>query len=316
MRDNTHNLYDIKRIPNMKWMHGLISAVLLCMVICSPVHAQFKAEVKTVNVGDIKMAYYIRGQGKPLVMINGFISTMSLWDPALLDELAKHHQLILFDNRGVGLSTDTKKNNTTIPQMADDAALLIKKLGYKKVNVLAWSMGARIGQQLLIRHPDLVEKTVLCSASPGGKYTDKTSEAVESKLNNPNIPDMEKIGLVFTNNEAGKLAAKNCLARLKSAVAAGTIPNDFTVSKETLMRQNRARTLLWNNDNENFNALKNIKNPVLLADGRYDIIDLPKNSAIIANQIPYSWLAFFPGGHAFLFQNYKQFADLVDVFLE
>ncbi len=67
------------------------------------------------------------------MMINGFISTMSLWDPALLDELPKHHQLILFDNRGVGLSTDTKKNNTTIPQMADDAAGLIKKLDYKTV---------------------------------------------------------------------------------------------------------------------------------------------------------------------------------------
>src|SRR5580704_2020053 len=118
----------------MKWTHSLISVVIfLCINMCSSVYAQFKAEVKTMNVGDIKMAYYIRGQGNPLVMINGFISTMSLWDPALLDELAKHHKLILFDNRGVGLSTDTKKNNTTIPQMADDVAGLIKKLGYEKV---------------------------------------------------------------------------------------------------------------------------------------------------------------------------------------
>lgn len=300
----------------MKWTHNLISVVFLCISICSSVHAQFKPEVKTINVGDIKMAYYIRGQGKPLVMINGYISTMSLWDPALLDELAKHHQLILFDNRGVGLSTDTKENNTTIPQMADDAAALIKKLGYEKADILAWSMGARIGQQLLIRHPNMVRKAVLCSANPGGKYADKTTESVEEKLNNPNTPNMEKIGLVFTDNEQGKLAAKNCLARLKAAVAAGTIPNDFTVSKETEVRQNRARTILWSNDNENFNALKTIKNPVLLADGRYDVIDLPKNSLIIANQIPYAWVAFLPGGHAFLFQAHKQFADLVDVFLQ
>src|SRR5476651_2910915 len=108
----------------MKWTHSLISVALLCIGICSSVHAQFKAEVKTIDVGDIKIAYYIRGEGDPLIMINGFISTMSLWDPALLDELAKHHQLILFDNRGVGLSTDTKENHTTISQMADDAAEL------------------------------------------------------------------------------------------------------------------------------------------------------------------------------------------------
>lgn len=82
------------------------------------------------------------------------------------------------------------------------------------------------------------------------------------------------------------------------------------------MRQNRARTILWSNSNENFNALKDIKNSVLLADGRYDIIDLPKNSVIIANQIPYAWTAFFDGGHAFLFQENKQFADLVHAFLQ
>jgi pimeloyl-ACP methyl ester carboxylesterase len=301
---------------DMKWSHSLILAVCLYIGICSSAHAQFKAEVKTVDVGDVKIAYYIRGEGKPLIMINGYISTMSLWDPALLDELAKHHQLILFDNRGVGLSTDTKTNNTTMPQMADDVAGLIQKLGYDKVDILAWSMGARIGQQLLIRHPDLVDKAVLCSASPGGKHEDKTAESVENKLNNPNIPDMEKIGLVFTPDEEGKVAANNTLLRLKAAVAAGTIPNDFTVSKKTVMRQNRARTILWNHDNENFNAIKNIKNPVLLADGRYDIVDLPKNSLIIANQIPYAWLSFFPGGHAFLFQEYQQFSAVVDAFLE
>lgn len=301
---------------NMKWTHNVLAFVILCFGICSSAQAQFKPDVKTIQVGDIKMAYYVRGHGEPLIMINGYISTMSLWDPALLEELAKHHQLILFDNRGVGLSTDTKTNKTTIPQMADDAAGLIEKLGYKKVDILAWSMGARIGQQLLIRHPNLIKKAVLCSANPGGKYADKTDENVESKLNNPNVPDMEKITLVFTNDTKGKLAAEKCLARLKAAVADGTIPNDFTVSKETKLRQNRARTILWSSDNDNFNALKNIKNPVLLTDGRADIIDLPKNSLIMTNQIPYSWLAFFPGGHAFLFQEHKQFADLVDVFLQ
>jgi len=69
----------------------------------TPSTSSSKPEVKYVQVGDVKLAYYIRGQGEPLLMINGFISTMSLWDPALLDELSKKHQLILFDNRGVGL---------------------------------------------------------------------------------------------------------------------------------------------------------------------------------------------------------------------
>lgn len=298
----------------MKW---IIKLTLIAIVSFVPViHAQatFKPEVKKVRVNDVDLAYYVRGAGKPLLMINGYISTMSLWDPALLDELAKHHQLILFDNRGVGLSTDTTENRTTIAQMADDAAALIQALGYQQVDVLAWSMGARIGQQLLIRHPNQVRKAILCSASPGGKYQDKTSNAVESALNNPNVPEMDKIALVFTNNVKGKRAAQECLARLRAAVAAGTIPNDFTVSKETEQRQNRARTTLWDADNQNFIQLKQIKNPVLLADGRHDIIDRPKNSSIIANQIPFAWLAYFDGGHAFLFQDHERFAALVDLF--
>lgn len=300
----------------MKWSHNVIYVALFCLSLSSSAHAQFIAEVKTIEVGDIKMAYYIRGQGKPLLMINGYLSTMSLWDPALLEALAKNYQLILFDNRGAGLSTDTKQDNTTMEQMADDTAGLIKNLGYEKVNILAWSMGARIGQQLLIRHPSSVDKAILCSANPGGKVADKTSSDIESKLNNPNTPKMDKIGLVFTNNEAGKLAAKDCLDRLKQAVAAKTIPDDFEVSKETTLRQNRARTTLWDSNNANFTDLKNIKNPVLLTDGRYDIVDLPRNSVIMANQIPYAWTAFLGGGHAFLFQEHKQFADLVHAFLE
>lgn len=289
--------------------------VFLCLALRSTLHAQFKPEVKFAQVGDVQLAYYTRGQGEPLLMINGFISTMSLWDPALLEELAQQHQLILFDNRGVGRSTDTKENNTTIPQMADDAAGLIKALGLKKASILGWSMGARIGQQLLLRHPDLIDKAILCAANPGGKHQDPASEDVEGKLNNPNIPEMEKLSLVFTDNAIGREAATAVLARLKAAVAAGAVPNDFNVSKETTERQDRARTTLWRSDNSNFEALKTIKVPVLVTDGRNDIIDPPKNSLIIANQIPFAWLAFYEGGHAFLFQSHARFAATVNAFL-
>lgn len=278
-------------------------------------HAQFKPNIKYAQVNDVNLAYYTRGQGDPLIMINGFISTMSLWDPALIEELSKNNTLILFDNRGVGLSSDTKQNNTTIPQMADDVAGLAKALGYKKVNILGWSMGARIGQQVLIRHPDLVGRAILCAANPGGVHQIPASEDVETKLNDPNVPEMDKVALVFTNNAAGKKAAQEVLARLKKAVAAGAVPDDFVVSKETTIRQDRARTTLWKSNQENFKQLKNIKVPVLLADGRYDVVDMPKNSQIIANQIPFAWLAYFDGGHAFLFQQHQKFAETVNTFM-
>lgn len=281
-----------------------------------PAEAGFKAKVAYAQVGDVKLAYYVRGQGKPLLMINGFVSTMSLWDPLLIEELAKRHQLILFDNRGVGLSTDTADNNTTITQMADDAAGLIKTLGLEKPDILGWSMGARIAQQLLIRRPELVGKAVLAAADPGGSHGVPADKSVEDTLNNPDIPDIKKLALTFPPGPSGETAAKEVYARILEAGKRGTAPDDFTVSNQTTERQDRARTTLWRADQNNFNDLKNIKNPVLVTDGRDDIIDKPVNSVIIAGQIPFAWLAFYDGGHAFLFQQHKKFAETVDVFLK
>jgi len=297
-------------------MKRTLLALSLVLLSTSLHAADFKPEIKYAEVNDVKLAYYIRGEGEPLLMINGFVSSMSLWDPVMIETLAKQHQLILFDNRGVGLSTDTKENNTTIPQMADDAAALIKALGFEKANILGWSMGARIAQQLVIRHPDLIDKAVFCAANPGGKYQDAATPDVEGKLNNPDLPDEEKIALTFTDDAEGQQAATDALARLKAAVAAGTFPDDFKTAKETVERQDRARTTLWKADNSNFEDLKNVKVPVLVADGRYDLIDPPKNSLMIANQIPFAWLAFFDGGHSFVFQSSKQLSATVNAFLQ
>lgn len=138
---------------------------------------------------------------------------------------------------------------------------------------------------------------------------------VEARLNDTNIKGLETIALTFPDNAQGRDAAQAALTRLRSAVKLGTIPDDSTVSRETSIRQTRARTVLWRADILNFADLNGIKIPVLLADGKDDIIDPPKNSLIIANQIPFSWVAFLEGGHVFLFQSYGQFANLVTAFL-
>jgi len=250
-----------------------------------------------------------------MVLIMGYAATMSMWDPALLEELSKKNTLIIFDNRGMGLSTDTKEDKTTISQMADDTAGLVKALGYRKVNILAWSMGARIGQQLLIRHPELVSKAILCAPNPGGKHQVQASKKVRDELNNPDLSLMENVELLFPNNDVGKQAAKEALARMNKAKENGAIPDDFDVPKEGKIRQDRARSILWDADNQNYRDLKNIKIPVLVADGRFDIIDVPKNSQIVASQIPFAWLAFYDGGHAFLYQQHKRFVETVNAFL-
>ena len=301
---------------SIRTLVSLVFALMLSLLgLISPAHAQFKAEVKYAHVNDVRLAYYIRGQGDPMILINGYSATMSMWDPALIEELSKNNTLIVFDNRGIGLSTDTKENKTTMAQMADDAAGLVKALGYKKINVLGWSMGARIAQQFLIRHPDIVAKGILCAPNPGGRHQVKASKKTEEELNNPHLSVMQNVALLFPNNEAGKQAAKDALAREQAAKLAGTIPDDFVISNESKLRQTRARTTLWDADNKNFADLKNIKVPVLVTDGQYDILDVPRNAEIIAHQIPFAWLAYFDGGHAFLFQQHQKFAETVNAFI-
>lgn len=300
----------------MRGIYLAIAALFISLGVSLTVQAQEKPEIKYAQVNGVKLAYYLKGKGEPMILIMGYAATMVAWDPALLSELAKNNQLIIFDNRGAGLSTDTKENHTTMPQMADDAAGLVKALGFKKVNVLSWSMGARIGQQLAIRHPELVNKLILCAPNPGGKYQIAISKKAGEELNNPSLSPMENFELLFPMTPEGKEAAKEVIARFEAAKAAGMLPDDYVISKETKARQVRARTTLWDADNQNYKDLKNIKVPVLVADGREDIIDNPKNSVVIANQIPFAWLAFYEGGHAFLFQSYKKFSETVNVFLQ
>lgn len=281
----------------------------------SSVHATSKAEVKYAQVGDITMAYFTRGQGAPLFMINGYMSSMSIWDPALLDILDDTNTLVLFDNRGVGFTTDSADDHTSMEQMADDTAGLISALGYEKANVLGFSMGARIAQQVFIRHPDKVNKGVLLAPNPGGTEQIKPSPEVAEKLNDPSVPTLEKASLFFPATPDGKKAMAEAFARLKAASADGTLPDDSEVSKQTALRQNNARSKLWDANTANFTDLKNISFPVLIADGRDDTVDPPPNSRKIANQIAFSWLAFFEGGHGFPFQSYEKLGKTINVFL-
>lgn len=284
--------------------------------LAAPAHAGFKAEVKYAQVGEIKMAYYTRGQGDPLIMIMGDTGTMGAWDPALLDALDDENTLILFDNRGCGLSTDTAEDKTTMAQMADDTAGLLKALGHEKANVLGWSMGARIAQQVVIRHPDLVMHAVFAAPNPGGSHQFKTAKAVEDAINDPKVPVLDKAKYAFPDSPAGELAMKQALDRIAAARASGELPNDTDCSEEAAQRQNRARTTLWNADQGNYEALANIKVPVLVADGRDDVIDPPQNASIIAAQIPFAWLTFYDGGHAFLYQSAEPFGATVNLFLK
>lgn len=303
-------------MERLKKSYHLVCSLLLVLSVATSCEQNKSSEVKKVKVNDIEIAYYTRGSGKPLVMIMGFRGTMAIWDPGLLEELEKHYTLILFDNRGVGLSTDTEKNLTTIPQMAADTIGLIKALGYEKVSLLGWSMGSRIAQVTALDHPDIVENLILCSPNPGGKYqAHRTSDAYK-KLTSTSMSKEEGLSLIFPQTEQGQQASNEFVKRLTEAVIIGSVPDDLTVSPQTIERQTQALRL-WDETNENYEALPKLKVPTLVAGGLADVLDQPENIHIIASKIPYAWSAYFPrAGHDFLSQDYKSFGQLVVLFIE
>ena len=113
----------------------------------------------SINVADISIGYRVFGSGYPLILIMGYGSTMNLWESALISKLASRFKVIIFDNRGAGIST-TGTEPFSIVQFCEDTTGFMDALGIQQAHVLGWSMGSLIAQELILRHPSRVNKLI------------------------------------------------------------------------------------------------------------------------------------------------------------
>lgn len=259
-----------------------------------------------IRVGDIDIAYRVLGQGEPLLMIVGSASTMDLWDPTLLEELAARYLLILFDNRGIGGTTGT--GPFTFNQMADDTAGLIAALGLGPTNVLGWSMGGSITLDLSIRHPESVKKVVLYAANCGGaKAIPPSREALAALTATGGSREEQGQRLLdFLLPPAWITANLPYVTRIFSRPMEPTSP-------EALEWQ-RTAIGAWAGV---FEQLPEMGQPALIVTGTDDLITPPGNATLLANEIPGSWLIRLAGaGHGAMYQEPKRLAALVSLFLD
>jgi pimeloyl-ACP methyl ester carboxylesterase len=116
----------------------------------------------------ITVAYRDAGSsGFPLILINGFASTMDMWNPPFLAALVRRFRTIIFDNRGTGY-TSTGAVPFSIPLFAKDVAALMDVLGIARAHILGLSMGASIAQELVLAHPERVDRLILVAGTCGG----------------------------------------------------------------------------------------------------------------------------------------------------
>ena len=160
----------------------VILSLILCVLPLIFSGCFEKVKVQTTPVGDIKIAYKIYGHGEPLIMIMGFSGTMDFWDARVIKKLAEHYQVIVFDNRGMGLTSDSPKEYT-IKLFADDTAGLMKAIKIKRAHILGWSMGTNIAQELVLDYPEMTDKLILYAADPGGQEAIQPIPEVMQKLN-------------------------------------------------------------------------------------------------------------------------------------
>jgi pimeloyl-ACP methyl ester carboxylesterase len=151
---------------------------------------------KKVRVGDIDIAYKTFGKGDPIILINGYSFTMDSWDPTLLGTLASNHTVIIFDNRGIGNTTSGNEQKFSISLFANDTAGLLDALNIKKADVLGWSLGGAIAQELTLNYPDKVGKLILYAIGCGGKGSVPPSQEFLSALTNGTGTSEERIARV------------------------------------------------------------------------------------------------------------------------
>jgi pimeloyl-ACP methyl ester carboxylesterase len=259
---------------------------------------------KKIHIGDIDIAYKIFGKGDPILLINGYSQSMDNWDPILLEKLASNHTVIIFDNRGIGNTTSGEKG-FSIVQFANDTAGLLDALEIKQIDVLGYSMGGIIAQELGLNHPNRVGKLIIYASTCGGKeFT--ISQDVINTLSNGTGTAMERIerllDLFFPQEWRNE--NPNYLKDLPKTTE--------TISNKTLDQQIEA-IFNWTGV---CSKLENITQPTLVIVGTDDVIASPVNSLLITEQIPGAWLVQIKdAGHGLMYQYPEEFSSILLTFL-
>ncbi len=265
-----------------------------------------------IEAGGIKFAY--RSYGKqgdiPVIYFNHLTANLDNCDPRIMDAIAAERHIISFDYRGVGATTG--EQGTSIADMAKDAVAFIHALGYQQVDIVAFSMGGFITQELLLQEPALARKIILAGTGPrGGKgISDVAGLTYKDILKGLLTFRDPKFYLFFTQNKIGKEAARDFLKRLKER----TENRDEKVKLSVLGKQLKA-IKIWGNDNPA--DLSVFKHPVLVVNGDNDRMVPTPNSYDLAKRFPNAEkVIIYPNsGHGGIFQYHKEFLEKAIPFL-
>jgi len=251
------------------------------------------------------------GDALPLVLLQHFRGNLDNWDPALIDDLAAARRVITFDNAGVAASTGATP--ATVEQMAHDAIAFITAIELTQVDLLGFSIGSFVAQQIALTRPALVRRLVLASAAPqGAAGMHGWAPEVIGAVGTPQTSPDEYLGVFFAPSAASLQAGKEALGRMY----ARRDDRDDATDWATREAQYDAVCTWGIPDHGLLERLSCLTLPVFVANGDNDPMIRPHYSYLLAGLIPQARLTIYPdSAHGFLFQHHAQFAADVDAFL-
>jgi pimeloyl-ACP methyl ester carboxylesterase len=261
-------------------------------------------QIRTADVNGITLAYQDRGSGSPLVLINGFASTMDMWSPPVLAALADYFRIIIFDHRGTGYSS-ASADPFSITLFAEDTLALMDALGISRAHILGLSMGASIAQELALSRPERVDRLILVSGTCGGKEAVQMAPEIWETLS-----DKSGTGPDLANRMFSVLFTKDWLAAHDPWKYCPDVLE--TTSEESAARQAEA-FYTWPGS---YDRLPQIRPPTLVVTGTDDVVIPSGNAVTLSERIPGARLIQFPGaGHGLMYQCPEKFAEIVRDFL-